>query len=272
MINRMGVSFALRMHEDTGADSAAVAKAFTIAREVFDAREFWAEVESLDNKVNAELQTIAMLAMWNLLRQATRWVLNLSGGQLDIEHMVERLAPGMSVMQKSLQSFMSENELALLQVEEKAYVEGGFPADLARCTVILHRLFPVLDVVETAAQRKMDVEGVARIYFGLGESLRLKWLQEQFENLPVKGQWHALARANLRDELLSMQNALVEDILRQQGKRQDAVARWSASHEVEVRKVMLVLDDMYGQPAMDYATASVAVRTLDVLVRATRPA
>jgi NAD-specific glutamate dehydrogenase len=69
-----------------------------------------------------------------------------------------------------------------------------------------------------------------------------------------------------------MQNALVEDILRQQGKRQNAVARWSASHEVEVHKVMLVLNDMHGQPAMDYATASVAVRALDVLVRATRPA
>ncbi len=272
MINRMGVSFALRMHEDTGADSAVVAKAFTIAREIFDAREFWAAVESLDNKVSAELQTSAMLAMWNLLRQATRWVLNLSEGRLDIEQMVERLAPGMSVMQKSMQASMSENELALLAVEEKVFLEGGFPADLARCTVMLHRLFPVLDVVETAAHRKMDVASVARVYFGLGESLRLKWLHEQFENLPVKGQWHALARANLRDELFSMQNALVEDILRQQGKRPDAVARWSARHEGEVRKVEAVLNDMHDLPAMDYATASVAVRTLGVLVSATAPA
>ena len=40
MVNRMGASFALRMHEDTGASAAKVARAFTIAREVFRARDF----------------------------------------------------------------------------------------------------------------------------------------------------------------------------------------------------------------------------------------
>jgi glutamate dehydrogenase len=90
VINHAGVSFTLRMSEDTGAEPANVAKAFTIAREIFAAREFWAEVESLDDKVSAALQTMAMLAMWILLRQATRWVLNRRGSRLDIKHMVDR--------------------------------------------------------------------------------------------------------------------------------------------------------------------------------------
>ena len=150
-----------------------------------------------------------MLAMWTLLRQAARWVLNLGKKKLDINEMVDRLAPGLSIMKEFMQSSVSEDDLALLNVEEQLYIDGGFPQELARRIVILKSLFPVLDVVETSAQRKMEVKKVAGVYFGLGESLRLKWLREQIENLPVEGQWHALARANLRDELFSVQNTLV---------------------------------------------------------------
>ena len=113
----------------------------------------------------------------------------------------------------------------------------------------------------------MDVKNVAGVYFGLGESLRLKWLREQLENLPVEGQWHALARANLRDQLFSLQNALVEQVLREQGKRQDAVARWTAGHAGAVDKVVKMMQDMADLPAMDYATVSVAVASLDALAR-----
>ena len=81
LINRMGASFALRMQEDTGATAAEVARAFTIAREVFRARDFWREIEALDNKAESAAQRDATLAMWSLLRQATRWVLNQAGGQ-----------------------------------------------------------------------------------------------------------------------------------------------------------------------------------------------
>ena len=41
-INRMGATFMMRMAEDTGQSAAAIAKAFTAAREILDARELWA--------------------------------------------------------------------------------------------------------------------------------------------------------------------------------------------------------------------------------------
>jgi glutamate dehydrogenase len=103
---------------------------------------------------------------------------------------------------------------------------------------------------------------MARIYLGLGEALRLKWLQEKLENLPVQGQWHALARANLRDELYSVQNVLVESVLREEGKRADAHVRWMKNHSQETEKVSGLLNDMHNLPAMDYATVSVAIRAL----------
>jgi glutamate dehydrogenase len=184
--------------------------------------------------------------------------------------MVERLAPGLLVMESILQDSASEEEAALMEAQENVYTEGGFPAELARRTVMLYRLFPSLDVVETSAQRNMKVENVALVYFSLGDSLRLKWLSEQFENLPVKGQWHALARANLRDELFSIQNELVEQTLQEQGKHQDTVARWSANHQAQVTEVVNMLDDMARLPTVDYATATVAVRSLGMLLHSVK--
>ena len=46
-VNRMGATFCLRVQEDTGADSAQIAKAYTAAREIFSAREWWSQIESL---------------------------------------------------------------------------------------------------------------------------------------------------------------------------------------------------------------------------------
>ena len=45
-INRMGATFMMRMQEDTGHGPAAIAKAYTAAREILDARELWAQIEA----------------------------------------------------------------------------------------------------------------------------------------------------------------------------------------------------------------------------------
>jgi glutamate dehydrogenase len=262
LVNRMGASFALRMHEDTGATSGEVARAYTIAREVFRARDFWTGVEALDTKVPSDLQTDANLAMWNLLRQAARWLLNLQGRKLDIRMMVERLRPGLDIVEKTIRQSMSGEEIERMEEEMQPYVDGGFPRKLAERTVMLERLFPALDVVETAASRRSDVNRIADIFFGLGDALELKWLRQQVEALDVAGQWHAISRANLRGELFTQHNRLVECVLQTAGRKRDPLAAWMDSHAERIEAVHRVLRQMKNEGAMDYATISVAVRSL----------
>ncbi len=262
MVNRMGVSFCLRMQEDTNATPAGVAKAFTIAREIFRARDFWAEVESLDNRVAARDQTQALLTMWNVLRQSTRWVLIRRSGKLDVNEMVERWSPGLKAMEKYIVATLPSAEREVMVARQQACQESGMPESLAARIALLEFILPALDVVETAAQRKMAVEDVAHVYFRLGEMLHLKWLREQLENLPVKGQWHAHARALLRDELFTRHNQLVDTVLREAGRGKDAVATWLAKNEGRVNPVISFMNEMADLPEMDYATLSVAVRSL----------
>jgi glutamate dehydrogenase len=266
LVNRMGASFTLRMHEDTGATPGEVARAYTIAREVLRAREFWSRIEALDTKVASELQTGAMLAMWRLLRQATRWLLNLRGHKLDIRAMVLRLGPGLAEMEKTIRSTMSAEDRAVLEEQMQPYVAGGFSRELAEQVVLLDRLFPALDVVETAAARRSDVRRIAQVFFGLGELLELRWLRRQVEALPVMGQWHAMSRSNLRDELFGQQNRLVERVLQDGGRKRDPVAAWHAANRDRVQTVQKMLTHMKNHVEMDYPTIAVAVRSLGQLV------
>jgi glutamate dehydrogenase len=271
LVNRMGASFSLRMCEDTGATPAQVARAYTVAREVFYARVFWAKIEALDNKVDSQLQTAALLSMWRLLRQASRWVLNLKGQQIDVRHLINRLAPGLKAVGKTIHGLMSEQELEDMERQMLPYIEGGFTRELAAHTVMLERLFPALDLVETAVRRKTKVERVAKVFFGLGEELDLKWLREHVESLTVLGQWHAMSRANLRDELFSAHNHLVERVMHKAGRKKDPVADWLRANEVEVKPVKEMITHMRNHAEMDYPTISVAVRALEQLVADTRP-
>ena len=270
LVNRMGASFALRMHEDTGASAAEVARAFTIAREIFRARDFWRKVETLDNKVDCKSQISATLSMWNLLRQATRWVLNQPGRKLDISAIIERLTPGMKVLEKKISQSLNAAEKEQIQKRAEPLIADGMPKALAIQAASLHLLYPALDVVETAARRNTDVLSVATVFFGLGDRLGLKWLRESVEKLPVDGQWHAHARGNLRDELYSQHRRLAGKVLEALPGEKDPVKSWIGANGEAVERVSLMLSDMQNLPSMDYATVSVAVRSLEALLSKTK--
>ena len=68
LVNRMGPTFVPRAQEDTGAEPAQIARAYTAAREIFAMRELWEQIEALDNKVPAKLQYEMVFQTSRLLR------------------------------------------------------------------------------------------------------------------------------------------------------------------------------------------------------------
>ena len=200
------------------------------------------------------------------MRQATRWLLNLPGGKLEIRRMVRRLAPGLEKLEDMIRQSLSSEEKENMKATMQPLLEGGFPRKLAERAAILVFLFPALDIVETAARRKTDARRVARIAFRLGGVIEFNWLQRQIASLDVAGQWHAMSRANLRNELFEHENRLVERILSDHGRKKDPVGAWSETHHAPLKSFVNMIASMKSQPEMDYATLSVAVRALGKLV------
>ncbi|OZB60787.1 MAG: glutamate dehydrogenase [Lysobacterales bacterium 14-68-21] len=267
-INRMGATFMMRMQEDTGQGPAAIAKAYTAAREILDARELWAHIEALDSKVAENTQIDAILQIWGLLRHMTRWLLNRPGGTLDIAANVERYQSHVSELRKALPEALTDTGRGDFESSQEKWEGLGLPADLAVRLARLSELRAAFDMVEVAQQSGQPIARVASVFYELGEALDLEWLRDQIEALPVEGAWHAQARGSLLDELNHQHRALALQVLTLCGDRTDRtpVQAWLERDDATLKYTRAMLAEILAQNA-DYPIASVAVRRLAQLAQ-----
>jgi glutamate dehydrogenase len=268
-VNRMGATFMMRMQEDTGESAAEVAKAYTIAREVLDARSAWADIDALDLAVPESAQLDALMLVWNVLRHMTRWLLQRPGERQDIASSVARYLPCMIEMRAGLSRVLAGDDHAQFAEERSHWLDLGFPQGLAERLALMPYLGQSLEMGEVALARKLPVLDVARVYSDLGQALHLKWLLQRIEDLPVDGRWHAHARGVLRDELQQQQAALVAQLFTDASGPADAlVPEWIQRDEPALRFTLQMFSEIRAQRVTDYPVVSVAVRRLAQLVAA----
>ncbi|HUA79269.1 MAG TPA: NAD-glutamate dehydrogenase domain-containing protein, partial [Dyella sp.] len=267
-LNRMGATFMMRMQEDTGQGPAAIAKAYTAAREILGARDMWAQIEAQDSKVAEGTQVDAIMHIWSLLRHLTRWLLNRPGGTLEIAANVERYQSAVAELSATIPDVLTPAGKADFATSQEKWEGLGFPEDLALHLAKLPELRAMLDIVEVAQQTGQPIAKVAVAFYELGQVLDLEWLRGQIEALPVDGHWHAQARGSLLDELNHQHRALVMQILALTGTSKDVspVQAWLNRDDATLKYTRDMLAEILTQNA-DYPIASVAVRRLAQLAQ-----
>ncbi|MGZ4809043.1 MAG: NAD-glutamate dehydrogenase, partial [Thermoanaerobaculia bacterium] len=131
MLNRVRPTLVMQVNEDTGKPAGDVARAFTIIRESFDLRTIWAEIESLDNKLPAAVQTEMMVSVGLLLERAIIWLLRSGYEKLEITAHIAELRPRIATLSERLDLILPASLLAALKVREAELVEDGIPESLA---------------------------------------------------------------------------------------------------------------------------------------------
>src|SRR6202050_5924009 len=107
----MGPNFVPRAQEDTGAEPAQIARAYTAAREIFAMREVWEQIEALDNKVPAKLQYEAAFQTSRLLRHATYWLLTSRPREVQVDAAVREFRNGVRALQSAIGEVRTGAEL-----------------------------------------------------------------------------------------------------------------------------------------------------------------
>ena len=131
LINRMGPVFPVRAQDDTGADPAAIARAYSIAREVFAVRNIWAQIEALDNHIPAAVQYTAMFQTTRLLRHMSYWLLENRRNDLDIKRAVSRYAGKVSELFHELAGVLGVTQKARMSALRSQLIEQRVPEHLA---------------------------------------------------------------------------------------------------------------------------------------------
>jgi glutamate dehydrogenase len=269
MVNRVGSTFVHRLGEETGSGSPEIARAYTVAREVFEARRLWSDIDHLDGLVPAEVQTRLMTESRRLIERATRWLLRNRPQPLHIAAEVSRFAPGIAALAQALPKLLAPTEADAVSRGSEQLVAAGVPADLATRVASLDALYSGLDIIEVASTREETVESVAAIYFALGSRLDLHWLRDQINRLPAESHWQTLAKGALRDDISSEQRQLTAQVLRHQAAGPDAEAMidgWVADNSA-VTRCEAMLEDLKQADTLDVAMLSVALREMRSLAQ-----
>ena len=273
LVNRMGPTFVPRAQEDTGAEPAQIARAYTAAREIFGMRDLWAQIEALDNKVPAKLQYEIAFQTSRLLRHMTYWLLAQRKRELQVDAAVAEFGSGVRELEAQIGQVLIGAWRERFEENRKQYVADGLPQELATRVASLEAHNAALDIVELSLKHRVSVVEAAKVYFEVGTRIGIDWLRDQIERLSVDGPWQAIARAGLRDGAMRIHRRLAERVLsrKDRGTSQAKVAAWVESIGEDLAHWQRTLTEMRGSGptaggASDFATLTVGVESVRKLV------
>ena len=269
LVNHAGITFIQRLRDETAASAADLARAYTVARDVFAMRDLWAAIDGLDGHLPQPVQTAAIIDTQRLLERATRWFLRHHREHAPLASTVERFLPAVQEVAKRVSKLVAGSEREALDRTVQNLRAEGMPARLAYRIAGLEPVYSSLDIHEIATVATAPIAQVIGVYFQLGSRLDLHWLRQQTAELQADNAWQERARTALTDELYDLQAALTALVLREGSQARAVEARvqsWLSSHGSAIERCQSMLTEIRSSETRDLAMLSVATRTLRALL------
>jgi glutamate dehydrogenase len=265
LVDRAGMTFVFRLAEETGARAAQLARAYAVAREVFEMRSFWDSVEALDNQIEAGTQLSMLIEGRRLVERAARGVVRAGPrAGIDVTTMTDRFAPAARMLADALPGVLLGLDREKF-AERKADLEaGGVPEQLAHRGASMQALLSVFDIVVDAGLTGFQQPVVTEVYFGIGSRLSLDWLRDRILELPRSDRWQSLARAALRDDLYRLHRSLTREILLSAAEYDADVPLddWLERNAGALERADAVMADVRASREYDTTTLPVVLREL----------
>lgn len=265
MVDLMGITFAERILQSTGATPAEIARGYITAREVFALRDYWQAIAGLDGRVAAGVQMDMMQTLMRLTRRATRWFIRNRRALLDPEREVEHFREPMTQLFGALPTLLRGRLQTDHQGACEALEEQGVPPELAAFVGSADVLYPVLGLIDAAAEIEAPLLKVFEIYQALMLELELDRFAREIAELKVENHWQALARESFRDDLEWQLRKLTVGAMKHLCARGDVdacVARWTEQQAVLVQRWRELMTELNAAETHEFAVYSVAIREL----------
>ncbi len=266
VVNRAGPGFIGDVAEETEAPPDAIARAYVIARDVFELRRYWREVEVLDNKVPAAHQTEMLRAANELLRAAVLWFLRQKGGAIDIVTTVAAYAPGIAALREDLRGLLGEAAPDLGQAAARLAAEG-VPEWLANAAAAAPYLAAAPAIVDAATTLRAETGRVGRVFFSLGHALGLDWLRQSARSAEFADYWQRLAAATAAEDLTLLQRDLTIAVLEHaNGDWDQAIAEWRERRGAGLARLEQLVEECRLSGNIDAARLAIANRHLQAML------
>ena len=272
MVNRGGITFAFRAHEETGATPEQVTRAFVVAREVFGLADYVGRIEALDNEVATASQTKLYLEIRRLLDRVVRWFLSARPSTLDIGAEIDRFAGVVKSLAPQVPNLLRGEEKKRLDRRAAELEKSGVPADLALLAASLLDQYSLLDIADIATDAGLEPAALAPVYYHVSERFGIDTMLTKVTRLPREDRWDALARGALRDDLYAVLESLTRSVIEANADNPAATPAkqfdiWAQSNEDSIQRAVTSLAAIRRLENPNIAALSVALRTLRSVIR-----
>ena len=275
LVNIGGITFAYRIMEEFNVGIDSVARAFIVARELFEL--------GTAAKLHSELSPKTPLDAWftvlrdnqRVLDRAVRWFITERGvvAGATISELLENFGSVVE-MRRNLPEYLSGISRARVRAKRDAGEAWGLPEELIVIWIRGFEGYALLDVIRSAADHDFEATSLAPVYFATYDRFKVDELLGLITELPRSDRWEILARQAMRGGLyetaaelaLSVAEGAKGDFSTVDGAQQ-ALAEWIEEHPTRVGNIDRILDeiaeaapDATGHPRL--AVVSVALRTL----------
>ncbi|MGI9647460.1 MAG: NAD-glutamate dehydrogenase [Acidimicrobiia bacterium] len=212
VVNSEGITFVSRLGIETGASPADVVRAYQSALTLTGAEERWEAVEALDPSIGPQVRGELMDGVDQLVEAMTRWFLRQAvrtgpaAGVGPARATFEELAAVIHHVGSVEWRAERDEAVALL-------MEAGVPEDLARRHAFQDELFHAPDIIELAELSARPVADVADVFFLVGDTYRIDWLENRAEHLAAGSRWERWAIRTLENDLLQLRRDIAERVL-----------------------------------------------------------
>jgi len=268
MINAAGLSFFHRLSGETGADAAELARAYAIASEIYDAQAVAEQINALDNVVSADTQEQMRGVLQAVTERATRWLVNHRRNP-DVEATVEHFGTQVQRVLRELSDLLVGRERDGWQARADALTDKGVPEVIAVRFASFGTSFGVLPVVDFALRDDVDALQATAVHAELAERLGLDRLVGRIGALPRDDRWRTMARAALRDDLLSVAADLTGRVWSSTDASLPAherVDRWADEEGTLLARAETTLEEIWADETPDLARLSVGLRIVRSLL------
>lgn len=278
IVDTAGITHVFRAQEETGAGVEAIARAFMVARELFNI--------GTAAQLHRELPAATPLAGWQsvirdwqrVLDRLVRWFITERSVVVGVpmQELIDEYSQVSSLLGHLPQYLSDDSRTRVRALREEAEV-WGLPEELLIIWIRSFEGFALMDVIRIAKAHNLDIEKVAHIYFAVYDRFSVDQLLTAISRLPRTDRWETLARSALRDDLYEIAAALSLAVVQDQqaegsdvasaGEADALLRSWVESHPVRMARVDSTLEQIAeaapgddGRPRL--AVLSVALRAL----------
>lgn len=273
LVDEMGAVFVYRMYHETGANYADIVRAYTAAKEIFQMKDLWHDIQALDYKVKPEIQTKMLLLVSKLIRRVSRWLIRQYRNDLDIEMLITRYKAGVGKLIRALPDLIQGDRREHFINHYEEFVENNVPMTLARTIASCDMLFTAMEVVEASYQTDISIREIMRAYLEVGQRLNLSWLRYEIRMQRNETHWEGLAMAAIFDDIDAIQRRLAVSLLYSKGKSQSLEKQfenWRAVNTQLVIRWEKLVSSMRGSNSISPVMLFVGLRELAELAQACR--